>query len=205
MTFAEKVKYVRGKLLLSQEDLAKQVGVSFATVNRWEKEIEDGNAETALQVAMKKRNQVFYLASEREIDEAFKTACNLGSAEAFYRYGKIVRGREKEGDLKDGGIGKKLLEKALDLGFPWWTAIVMGTMTGAAGGIFRDVFINVEPLIFRKEIYASACLVGGGAYMFCDLMGCDHIISGIVCGLTVIVVRLLAVKYKLSLPHLRGE
>ncbi|MBO5237649.1 MAG: SEL1-like repeat protein [Lachnospiraceae bacterium] len=86
-------------------------------VNRWEKEIEDGNAETALQVAMKKRNQVFYLASEREIDEAFKTACNLGSAEAFYRYGKIVRGREKEGDLKDGGIGKKLLEKALDLGF----------------------------------------------------------------------------------------
>ena len=97
------------------------------------------------------------------------------------------------------------MEKTFDLGFPWWTAIVMGTMTGAAGGIFRDVFINVEPLIFRKEIYASACLVGGGAYMFCDLMGCDHIISGIVCGLTVIVVRLLAVKYKLSLPHLRGE
>ena len=78
------------------------------------------------------------------------------------------------------------MEKTFDLGFPWWTAIVMGTMTGA-------------------EIYASACLVGGGAYMFCDLMGCDHIISGIVCGLTVIVVRLLAVKYKLSLPHLRGE
>ena len=74
-------------------------------------------------------------------------------------------------------------------------ALVMGTMTGEAGGIFRDVFINVEPLIFRKEIYASACLVGGGAYMFCDLMGCDHIISGIVCGLTVIVVRLLAVIY----------
>ena len=40
MTFAEKVKYVRGKLLLSQEDLAKQVGVSFATVNRWEKGVE---------------------------------------------------------------------------------------------------------------------------------------------------------------------
>ena len=35
------------------------------------------------------------------------------------------------------------MEKTFDLGFPWWTAIVMGTMTGAAGGIFRDVFINV--------------------------------------------------------------
>ena len=57
------------------------------------------------------------------------------------------------------------MEKTFDLGFPWWTAIVMGTMTGAAGGIFRDVFINVEPLIFRKEIYASACLVGGGIYV----------------------------------------
>ena len=78
-------------------------------------------------------------------------------------------------------------------------------MTGAAGGIFRDVFINVEPLIFRKEIYASACLVGGGVYMFCDIMGCDHIVSGIICGITVMSVRLLAVKYKLSLPHLKGE
>ncbi|MBQ8148565.1 MAG: sel1 repeat family protein [Lachnospiraceae bacterium] len=86
-------------------------------VNRWEKEIEEGNADTALQVAIKKRNQVFYLASEREIDEAFKTACNLGSAEAFYRYGVIIREREKEGDLRDGEIGKKLLERALDLGY----------------------------------------------------------------------------------------
>ena len=45
MTFAEKVKYVRGKLLLSQEDLAKQVGVSFATVNRWEKGVCEPNYE----------------------------------------------------------------------------------------------------------------------------------------------------------------
>lgn len=86
-------------------------------VNRWEKEIEEGNAETALQVALKKQNQVFYLATEHEIEEAFKTACNLGSPEAFYRYGVIVRNREKDGDLRDGGIGKKLLERALDLGF----------------------------------------------------------------------------------------
>ena len=40
MSFAEKVKYVRAKLLLSQEDLASKIGVSFATVNRWEKGIE---------------------------------------------------------------------------------------------------------------------------------------------------------------------
>lgn len=97
------------------------------------------------------------------------------------------------------------MEKTLVLGFSWWAAIVMGTMTGVAGGIFRDVFINVEPLIFRKEIYASACLVGGGVYMLCYILGCGHIVSGIACGLTVMAVRLLAVKYKLSLPHLKGE
>ena len=40
--------------------------------------------------------------------------------------------------------------------FPFWTAIIMGTLTGAGGGVFRDVFINEVPLIFRKEIYALA-------------------------------------------------
>ena len=36
MTFADKVKFVRMKLYLSQAQLAKEIGVSFATVNRWE-------------------------------------------------------------------------------------------------------------------------------------------------------------------------
>lgn len=97
------------------------------------------------------------------------------------------------------------IEKTLTLGFPWWTAIAMGTMTGAAGGIFRDVFINVEPLIFRKEIYASACLVGGVVYMLCAYAGLDHIVSGISCGAVVVLIRMLAVRYNISLPHLRGE
>lgn len=97
------------------------------------------------------------------------------------------------------------IEKTLALDFPWWTAIVMGTMTGAAGGIFRDVFINVEPLIFRKEIYASACLVGGAVYMICECFSAGNIVAGLACGGTVIIVRLLAVRFKLSLPHLSGE
>lgn len=100
------------------QDIEKLDGEELQlAVNRWEKEIADGNAETALQVAIKKQNQVFYLATEHDIDEAYQTACNLGSPEAFYRYGLIVRKREKEGDLRDGNIGKKLLEKALDTGF----------------------------------------------------------------------------------------
>ena len=97
------------------------------------------------------------------------------------------------------------VEKTLALGFPWWTAIIMGTMTGAAGGVFRDVFINVEPLIFRKEIYASACVLGGLAYLACVYAGLGSVAAGIVCSAGVIAIRLLAVRFHLSLPHLKGE
>ena len=51
--------------------------------------------------------------------------------------------------------------KSISLGYPFWVAIIMGSITGAAGGVIRDVFINEIPLIFRKEIYAMACVIGG--------------------------------------------
>src|SRR5690554_5158414 len=47
-------------------------------------------------------------------------------------------------------------EKTLNLGFDPWVAVIMGTITGSVGGVLRDVLINEIPLIFRKEIYASA-------------------------------------------------
>ena len=59
------------------------------------------------------------------------------------------------------------IQKTLDAGFPLWVATIMGTMTGAAGGVLRDVFINEIPLIFRKDIYAMACVMGGFAYAVC--------------------------------------
>lgn len=46
-------------------------------------------------------------------------------------------------------------------GFPFWVAIVMGTITGSVGSIIRDILINEEPLLFRKDIYALACVAGG--------------------------------------------
>ena len=45
-------------------------------------------------------------------------------------------------------------------GFPFWVAIVMGTITGSVGSIIRDILINEEPLLFRKDIYALACVAG---------------------------------------------
>ena len=56
------------------------------------------------------------------------------------------------------------IQKSLDYGQPFWVAIIMGCITGAAGGVIRDILLNNEPVIFRKEIYAIACFLGGTVY-----------------------------------------
>ena len=98
------------------------------------------------------------------------------------------------------GVGKSLA-----LGYPFWVAIIMGSITGAAGGVIRDVFINEIPLIFRKEIYAMACVVGGIAYWICDIIGMHSYGCQVIGGLTVFVTRILAVKYHICLPILKGN
>lgn len=97
------------------------------------------------------------------------------------------------------------IEKTLSLGFPLWVATIMGTITGAAGGVIRDVFINEVPLIFRKEVYALVCVVGGLTYGLCEWLKIDFIVTELISGISVFVVRILAVKYHLSLPVLKGE
>ena len=94
---------------------------------------------------------------------------------------------------------------SIDLGYAFWVAIIMGTMTGAAGGVIRDVFINEIPLIFRKEIYAMACVIGGVIYWGLDRLGVDAALTQVISGCCIFVVRALAVKYQICLPILKGE
>lgn len=56
------------------------------------------------------------------------------------------------------------IQKSLAYDFPFWVAIIMGCITGSAGGVIRDVLLNNVPIIFHKEIYAMASIVGGIAY-----------------------------------------
>ena len=98
------------------------------------------------------------------------------------------------------GVGKSVA-----LGYPFWVAIIMGSITGAAGGVIRDVFINEIPLIFRKEIYAMACVFGGVVYWGCHLLAMDTVLTQIISGSSVFVTRILAVKYQICLPILKGE
>ena len=92
--------------------------------------------------------------------------------------------------------------KAYALGYPFWIAIIMGSITGAAGGVLRDIFINEIPLIFRKEIYAMACVIGGLVYWICLMLDMESVLAQIIGGVTVFVARILAVKYKIV--HVRA-
>lgn len=97
------------------------------------------------------------------------------------------------------------IEKTLAAGYDFWVAIVMGGITGAAGGVFRDIFINEIPLIFRKEIYAVACLIGGLVYYVCAKVGLDMIFVQLLSALSVALTRIVAVRYQIGLPHIKKE
>lgn len=97
------------------------------------------------------------------------------------------------------------IEKTLAAGFPLWVAIIMGTLTGAAGGVLRDILINEEPLIFRKEIYALACVFGGVVFWACGQVGISGAVLQITTAAAVIALRIVAVHYGLKLPTLKGE
>ena len=96
------------------------------------------------------------------------------------------------------------VEKSIAAGFPMWVNVIMGAITGAAGGMLRDIFINEVPLIFRKDIYAMACLCGALVYHLCLWLGCSHILTQIISAVAVILIRVLSVHFGISLPSLRS-
>ncbi len=95
------------------------------------------------------------------------------------------------------------IEKTLAINYPMWVAVVMGITTGSFGGVIRDILLNEEPLFFRKDIYATACLAGGVAYWLVALIWPNGYLPSAACAITVIGLRVLAVTYNWSLPILR--
>lgn len=92
------------------------------------------------------------------------------------------------------------VEKAILHDFPFWVAVVMGMITGSVGGIIRDVLLNETPLIFRKDIYAMACILGGVVFFLCQEIGMLSAFSSILAALTVIVIRILATRFHIQMP-----
>lgn len=94
------------------------------------------------------------------------------------------------------------VEKGIEAGFSPVICVALGTMTACFGGVLRDILCNEIPIIFRKEIYATACILGATAYFLMNETLIPEGFIVIIAGAIVIVVRLLAVYYKLSLPSI---
>lgn len=97
------------------------------------------------------------------------------------------------------------IQKSLLFGQPYWVAIIMGCITGSAGGVIRDILLNNVPVIFHKEIYAMAAVLGGITYWFLDILMIPIEVTVIASFMVTCLIRFLAVRYHLSLPTLKDE
>jgi len=82
-------------------------------------------------------------------------------------------------------------------------SIALGTISAAFGGVIRDVLCGEIPVIFRKEIYATACLIGASLLLLFNIFNIAQNISYITTIILIIIVRILAVRFKLSLPQIK--
>ncbi|MCK7591588.1 trimeric intracellular cation channel family protein [Subsaxibacter sp. CAU 1640] len=94
------------------------------------------------------------------------------------------------------------VEKGLMIGLHPIICVALGTMTACFGGVIRDILCNEIPVIFRKEIYATACIAGGVVYFALRQLPIDNNLIFVIAGAVVITIRLIAVKFKISLPSI---
>ncbi|MGB2087479.1 MAG: trimeric intracellular cation channel family protein [Psychroflexus salarius] len=94
------------------------------------------------------------------------------------------------------------VEKGISYGFSAEICIAIGTMSACFGGVIRDTLCNEIPVIFRKEVYATACILGGLSYFLLLELNVPKGLIFIIAGIVVILVRLAAVVFKISLPSI---
>ena len=94
------------------------------------------------------------------------------------------------------------IEKGLGVGLLPIMCIALGTMTASFGGVIRDILCNEIPVIFRKEIYATACILGGASYFLLRKLPIENTYAYVGAIAIVIGIRLLAVVFKITLPNI---
>ena len=93
------------------------------------------------------------------------------------------------------------IQKGLNADLHPLICLTLGTITGCFGGIIRDILLNRIPLIFRKEIYATACILGGGVFLILvKLTGLSYTFVQISTILLIVAIRTFAVKYHWQMP-----
>lgn len=94
------------------------------------------------------------------------------------------------------------LKKALFLGIDAPLAVMMGLSSAVVGGIIRDTLCNEVPLIFHREIYATACIAGAAIYLILHFFNVPEFITESITVASIIAIRLLAVRYNLTIPRI---
>ena len=97
------------------------------------------------------------------------------------------------------------LQKGLAYNLHPIIALIMGMISAVFGGVLRDILTNKVPLIFEKEIYASACLVGGVLYLSLDYFEVNQNVSFVFAATIIFTIRLVAVKFHLQLPKIKDD
>ncbi|MES2447971.1 MAG: trimeric intracellular cation channel family protein [Bacteroidota bacterium] len=92
------------------------------------------------------------------------------------------------------------VQKGIVFGLEPGICVALGTITGCFGGIIRDTLLNTIPLIFRKEIYATACILGGILYFALLYFNLKADVAKILVIAFITTLRIVVVKYKLALP-----
>ncbi|MCT7654848.1 TRIC cation channel family protein [Oceanimonas sp. NS1] len=91
-------------------------------------------------------------------------------------------------------------DKALSHGTSGMVAVVMGVITGVAGGMIRDVLAREVPMVLQREIYATACILGGMLYTGSLALGLPVLLATGLGMLGTFVLRVAAIRWHLSLP-----
>ena len=94
-------------------------------------------------------------------------------------------------------------EKALNYGLNPAMAIVLGMVSAVVGGVIRDILCNEIPLIFRKEIYATACLLGALFFYAFTVWGLEKDINYLLTTTIIFTIRVVSIKLKLSIPKMK--
>jgi uncharacterized membrane protein YeiH len=82
----------------------------------------------------------------------------------------------------------------------WIVVVLMGTMTGVAGGVVRDLLSGVVPLLLRSDIYATAAIAGICLYLLMQALGLKRFWAFILGVVSVVAIRLLAIAFGWQLP-----
>ncbi|GAB3166266.1 trimeric intracellular cation channel family protein [Telluribacter humicola] len=128
----------------------------------------------------------------------------LGVLATFIFYKQLLRLRRTLFLFDTFGIALFTIvgtEKALNMDVQPEIAAIMGVFSAVMGGVIRDTMSNDIPIIYQKEVYATACLAGAVCYLLLDYLGAERNTAFILASAVIILIRILAVRYHWRVPR----